>query len=376
MCGYPDELVGEAPPNPLVVHTVPYAGELDPLSEPHSLTHDLLLDYSGALDLSLEEVRQPRLQGMSGASIWVATSESSPSGIWSPTSHLRIVAIQSTTRHGSYIRAKRWHLLAPLVEAVNPGSGQRVFDAIVRDSGQRPIDPDFLRAFISGFYGYGDYAAPYWFIGMEEGGCNSFADLEMRIRAWHTRGRQGLEDLVGYHAAIGVTEWFGSSPKLQKTWSGLIRAVLTAQGRRSDNEAVRAFQAEELGRHAGEICMLELLPLPARSIGSWPYMAVGELEYLRNRETYTEKVLPRRLERIVAEAREHRPRAVVCYGLGYQEYWAALSDNAFEERLIEGKKTLVGRAGGALLLVIQHPAAYGVPKAYFEAVGRLMAGGL
>ncbi|MFT5049213.1 MAG: hypothetical protein ACI8QZ_000603 [Chlamydiales bacterium] len=237
------------------------------------------------------------------------------------------------------------------------------------------MDSTTLATFIDGFYGYGAYAAPYWFIGMEEGGCNSFDELEGRVTAWLSRGRQELEDLGDYHAAIGVTKWFGASPSLQRTWSGLIRAAFAAGGVEPDKDAMREYQATRLARHGGETCLLELLPLPAKSIGSWPYDAVGDLGYLRNRAAYMAELLPRRIEHLVSMAREHRPKAIVCYGLGYREHWSRLADNGLEEHVIERKKTLVGKAGGAPLLVMQHPVAHGVTKAYFEAIGRMMAGG-
>ncbi len=32
------------------------------------------------------------------------------------------------------------------------------------------LDDHLLQDFIDGFYGYGNYNAPYWFVGMEGGG--------------------------------------------------------------------------------------------------------------------------------------------------------------------------------------------------------------
>ncbi len=35
------------------------------------------------------------------------------------------------------------------------------------------LDDALLEAYMDGFYGYGNLAGPYWFIGMEEGGGDS-----------------------------------------------------------------------------------------------------------------------------------------------------------------------------------------------------------
>lgn len=57
------------------------------------------------------------------------------------------------------------------------------------------FDDELLLAYMDGFYGYGNYQAPYWFVGMEEGGGDSSADVSSRLKIWNERGRQELEDL-------------------------------------------------------------------------------------------------------------------------------------------------------------------------------------
>ena len=79
------------------------------------------------------------------------------------------------------------------------------------------FNDQLLNEFVENFYGYGDYNGQFWFIGMEEGGGNSFSEIDNRLNAWTLRGKHELEDLAQYHAEIGLTDWFNDNPKLQST---------------------------------------------------------------------------------------------------------------------------------------------------------------
>src|SRR5258708_2448937 len=129
------------------------------------------------------------------------------------------------------------------------------------------LSPDLLAAYMHTFYGYGAWAAKYWFVGMEEGGGDSLEEIERRITVWHDRGRRDLEDLRDYHLAIGVPRYFEAKAKLQRTWRALLRVVLTAQGARVDADSLRTYQSNLLGRLPATLnadtALIELLPLPA-----------------------------------------------------------------------------------------------------------------
>ena len=60
------------------------------------------------------------------------------------------------------------------------------------------FDDQLLGEFVQNFYGYGDYSGQFWFIGMEEGGGNSFAEVVKRLDTWARRGRRELEDVAEY----------------------------------------------------------------------------------------------------------------------------------------------------------------------------------
>lgn len=123
------------------------------------------------------------------------------------------------------------------------------------------FNDELLEKIVDTFYGYGNYQGNYWFVGMEEAG-GDFNDINNRINIWSNRGKQEIEDIAEYH--IAMETW---DARIQPTWKGLIRIILSAKGRENiDREDVRKYQINELGRKYKETCLLELLPLPSPSL--------------------------------------------------------------------------------------------------------------
>jgi hypothetical protein len=234
------------------------------------------------------------------------------------------------------------------------------------------FDDRLLDEFAHRFYGYGNYGGQIWFIGMEEGGGNSFTEITRRLDAWALRGRREVDDLAGYHAAIGITYLFNERPKLQPTWNPLIRIVLTAKGQPCDRESVREYQKRELGRMDGETCLVELLPLPSPGTNAWLYRDHSSLPYLADRQAYRECLAGLRVAHLQDKLSHYQPKAVVLYGLQYQVYW----------KQIAGVQTWQGSPEGiahatrhqTLFVMAKHPVATGVTNEYFHQIGRLIAG--
>jgi len=203
-------------------------------------------------------------------------------------------------------------------------------------------------AFIEGFYGYGDFGARYWFVGMEEGGGGSEDEVERRLNAWDRLGRRQVEDLAEFHAAICEKRWFDRGV-LQPTWRGLIRIVLAAKGLQPTIEDVRTYQREHLGRRGGETALLEIMPLPSPTIGAWHYTPMVTSDRLRSRDEYDAAVRPMRLAHIQARINECRPAIVIVYGASRESFAAP---------------------PGTRLLRIKHPMARGVTNAGLAAIGR------
>ena len=76
------------------------------------------------------------------------------------------------------------------------------------------LDDGLLKAYIDGFYGYGSYQAPYWFIGMEPGGEVTLDEMEARLQTWDGAGRPELEELRGYHGKIGGSHYNVENPSI------------------------------------------------------------------------------------------------------------------------------------------------------------------
>jgi hypothetical protein len=232
------------------------------------------------------------------------------------------------------------------------------------------FDDHLLNEFAHGFYGYGNYSGDFWFIGMEEGGGNSFAEIAKRLSIWAKRGKREIEDVAEYHVEIGITHFFNDSPKLQPTWNKLIRILLSHDNQVPTTEQVREYQRTVLGRSNGSTCLVELLPLPSPSTGHWLYARHSHLPYLANRATYKRTCLPPRILHLKQRINEHEPKAVIFYGLSYWEHWQEIAGVNF---LPESDGLYIGHKGASLFIVTKHPAAKGVTSEYFHQVGKMIA---
>lgn len=231
------------------------------------------------------------------------------------------------------------------------------------------LDSQLLHDFMRGFYGYGNLAAKYWFIGLEEGGGKSIEELRLRLEAWDELGRPQLADLNEFHNRARIATWTGERPPLQATWKQLIRIVLSAEGRDGNIEAVRAYQRDLLGRRHSDTAIIELMPLPSKSIVAWPYGAVGDA--ISDRSTYSVTILPDRISGIRDLIAQYRPQIVVFYGLNARDTWSALAGGVF----VKSGKDSFGfhSTSSTLYLMTKHPVAHGATNVEFEAVGRFAA---
>lgn len=240
------------------------------------------------------------------------------------------------------------------------------------------FDDSLLQDFMDKFYGYCNYKGDYWFVGMEEGGGGSFADIAQRLQDWNHRGRLELEDIVAYHAEIGAERFFGSQPRLQPTWNRLIRIELSARGQDVHTENVRAYQKEHLGRHRSTNCLVELLPLPSPSLGNWLYAQYSQLLYLTNRQVYSSYYAPHRAAHLQQRIREYKPKAVIFYSVnpGYIHWWKVIADVEFTEIFTEYDRLYVAKNEHTVFAITRHPVAKGVRNEYFHQVGKIIASNL
>ncbi len=234
------------------------------------------------------------------------------------------------------------------------------------------MDDHLLDAFIKGLYGFGNLGAPYWFIGLEEGGGNSLEEIELRISVWEELGRPQVADLLDYHKKIGILKFFEKPIKLQTTWNKLIRIYIAATGRKADLDLVKKIQACKLGRRDGDTCLLELFPLSSPSTGKWLYSEISNLHYLKSRKIYREEIGPDRIRILRALISEYNPKCVIFYGLTsiYRMYWNQIAKNSMKKTDL--KNLFSSKNDSTLFVNILHPAAKGVKNIYFEQVGNFI----
>lgn len=248
--------------------------------------------------------------------------------------------------------------------------GQEILDAVIEIKSRR-FDSVLLEDFMSRFYGYGNYLGDYWFVGMEEGGGNSFTVIERRLNTWNERGGQELEDVAEYHVVMGVTSLFSERPKIQPTWGKLIRVILAIKRYSPTLNQIRDYQRDWLGRVASETCLLELLPLPSPSTGHWIYGEYSELPYLLDRNTYRRALLDGRMKHLQQRIKQYRPKVVLFYSFSYREQWQTIADADFLP-VDEGEFYISGN-DTSVFVITKHPAATGLSNEYWHRVGRVIA---
>ena len=192
------------------------------------------------------------------------------------------------------------------------------------------------------FIGYGSLDAPVWFLGMEEAGGGE-ANLRARLK-FHE-----VEDCAEAHRLLGITKHHEGKRVIQRTWRGMCYLMLKMDGKATDAESIRAYQAESLGRFGGQTLLVELMPIPKAGIGAWGYEEL--IPQYASREDYYRKVKPRRLVYLRGLLRDHPPRMVVGYGKGYWPEYRALFGTV--DFVTQGQFQ-VGRQAGLMVVLTDH----------------------
>lgn len=231
------------------------------------------------------------------------------------------------------------------------------------------LDPNVLKAFCSGFYGYGAPDVPYWFITMEEGGGKTEVEVQTRLTAWKSRGSRELEEIHEFHRAINQASWFECRPKIQKTWAAAIRMVLIAEGKVPTTEGVRLFQRDRLARSGGNTRLSPLFPLPAQSLDHWNYSTWANDATFASRSQYKVELERARIEHLSEAIRKHEPSFVAFFGTSYLESWSRIAgihmtpiDDALH----------YGRTSATKFIVCRHPTFHGVPHSHFEGAAHVL----
>ncbi len=197
-------------------------------------------------------------------------------------------------------------------------------------------------------YGYGQWKAPYWFIGPEQGkGRNEPADNKKRIEAWRELGKLDLCDCRCFHEKIGDISRHRERPALQSTWKQLILLLMAYLGEDIKTENLRAYQRDHWGMSNGETCVIELSGI-----------AVKDLKTPVKRKQFR----PERIKYIREMLTPYRPRLVLMYGLSAKEDWQQIAGCELNENgLVERDSTIFGLA--------RHPVSLGTKNQYWIDLG-------
>ena len=194
------------------------------------------------------------------------------------------------------------------------------------------------------FEGYGNKAAPYWLIGMEEGG-GSMEELRERARLF-----EPIEDLHSV-AKIGLEKDMLNRPTLRV----ISKLIMAMQGTPGWHETLLAkeYHATKLGRTEGESFLAEVMPFPCQKIGGdWQYPLIYP-----TKEDYIAKVRPGRISWLRSEISVLKPRFVICYG---KENWPVhreiFNDVDFKPEL--NGQILVGQRGPSTFLLLHFLSYY------------------
>jgi hypothetical protein len=181
------------------------------------------------------------------------------------------------------------------------------------------VRADIDREALLQFLGFGNPAADVVFIGMEEG-LSVPPPLEDQLAE-----RSLFPPLIDLaeSARVHAGRFFASNdPPIQSTWNVMIRILLALDGCSSaTTQQVRRYQRDRLGRTSERAALIEMLPLPAPSLGQWPYDTI--FPDFPSRESYRIDQLPKRID-LIKRHLAYGPKLVVAYGSAYWPNYKAL----------------------------------------------------
>ena len=213
------------------------------------------------------------------------------------------------------------------------------------------------------WFGYGNWSAPYWFVGMEQGGSEDDDHVGWE-KVWHDLGEKELIDCRNHHQKMGRhgnSLWHGQNAKIQNTWGSTIRLLLSFKNPTSipGEEAIRDYQKTRWGAQDGETVVAEIRGGRAKSDDhSNPWRDKYLMERIR---IYRDRLM------------EHSPVFVLFYGsvkVGGQEAYQMIIKEPFADlpglvvRKAEKENPFAQYAwsNSTLALHVPHPTAHGANR--------------
>lgn len=211
---------------------------------------------------------------------------------------------------------------------------------------------------IKNFWGYGNLDGDVWFVGMEEGCDGSIPKLIKRFeQTAHGEVFDIYDDMRGDADHMA---WFEEGAPTQATYRKLIYLLLYFQTHKVPTlEDIRNYQIRHFGRKNNNHAVLELMPLPARSLKAkdWVYASSG-IDRLSSRREYLKKYKPERVQRLRELIQQHKPKFVICYSMVYLEDWREATPVTLKEVIT--KKLYIAKDDSTVYAVVPHSVAHGI----------------
>jgi len=221
------------------------------------------------------------------------------------------------------------------------------------------LTDELLTDYAGKFFGYGNWSAKVWFIGIEEAGGKSESEIKQRLHIWHQRGRLELENVREFYTALNNShDWHGDNAVLQPTWAGLIRLLLLARDEEDSDQNILQYQR----KHMGENCFAELLALPSPDTRTWHYADWTDVDWLQSRVGCLDRTTPDRISTLKQRIQASNPKAVIFYsttipGRSLLPLWSNIAGGRFNQGFEDDKILLRRQTGGTTFFVARHPTA-------------------
>ncbi len=226
-----------------------------------------------------------------------------------------------------------------------------------------PFGDDFrvlIQERIKNFWGYGNLDSDVWFVGMEEGYNESNEILFERFKATvHKAVFDIYDDLKVDPSHV---YWFEENAPTQPTYRPLIYIHRFLQtGTEPTIEEIREYQIRKFGRKTADHAVLELMPLPSKSIKEtdWLYANSG-VKGLSSRKEYLTEYKPARVRELHALIQQYKPKLVLFYSRTYLPDWQQIAGVPFEE--VIQKKLHIAKDHDTLYAVVPHATSFGMSK--------------
>lgn len=237
------------------------------------------------------------------------------------------------------------------------------------DNEQSPHGDDFgilIQERIKNFFGYGNLESDIWFVGMEEGFDGS---MDLLYERFKTTSNKVVCDIVeDMQTSPDHLRWFEDNAPTQKTYRPLIYIHLYLKnGIEPTLEEIRQFQISLFGRKESDHTVLELMPLPSKSIkeADWLYGDFN-IEGLGSRKEYLRSYKPERVQDLQKLINEHQPKLVLFYSRTYLSDWQQIASVPFVE--VIPKKLHIAKNHGIYYAVVPHATSFGMSNEDWRAI--------